>query len=101
MGPCPHPLRQFSAFADTIISFFQATGEGKKSFVLALLRKGIVDIPLMFLLNLALPIYGIVIATPLADAFCCLAANLMFAAYLKGLFEKKASAGEAVSSYTG
>ncbi len=91
----------FSASAYTIISFFQATGEGKKSFVLALLRKGIVDIPLMFLLNLALPIYGIVIATPLADAFCCLAANLMFAAYLKGLFEKKASAGEAVSSYTG
>ena len=75
----------FSASAYTFISFFQATGEGKKSFLLAILRKGIVDIPLMFLLRLVLPIYGIVLATPIADAICCVAANLVFGAYLRRL----------------
>ena len=73
----------FSASAYTIISFFQATGQGRKSFLLAILRKGIVDIPLMFMLNLVLPVYGIVLATPLADALCCAAANMMLIAFLK------------------
>ena len=75
----------FSASAYTYISFFQATGEGSKSFLLAILRKGIVDIPLMFLLRLTLPAVGIVMATPLADALCCAAANFMFAAYMRHL----------------
>ena len=75
----------FSASAYTYISFFQATGEGGKSFLLALLRKGIVDIPLMFLLRLLLPVVGIVMATPLADALCCIVANFLFAAYMRHL----------------
>lgn len=75
----------FSASAYTLISFFQATGEGTKSFLLAILRKGLVDIPLMFLLNGILPIYGIVLATPIADALCCMVANNMFSCYLKNL----------------
>ena len=75
----------FSASAYTYISFFQATGEGGKSFLLALLRKGIVDIPLMFLLRRLLPVMGIVMATPLADALCCVVANLLFAAYMRHL----------------
>ena len=75
----------FSASAYTIISFFQATGDGGKSFLLAILRKGIVDIPLMFLLNAVIPIYGIVMATPIADALCCAVANLMFSAYRRRL----------------
>ena len=77
----------FSASAYTYISFFQAVGEGRKSFLLAILRKGVVDIPLMFLLQSLLPIYGIVMATPIADAICCVAANLLFAAYIKRLHE--------------
>ena len=75
----------FSASAYTYISFFQATGEGRKSFLLAILRKGIVDIPLMFLLRLMLPAVGIVMATPLTDAVCCVVANVMFAAYIRHL----------------
>ena len=50
----------FSACAYACISFFQAVGRGKKSFLLAILRKGILDIPLMFLLQVLYPIYGIV-----------------------------------------
>jgi len=76
----------FSASAYTLISFFQGTGEGTKSFLLAILRKGLVDIPLMFLLNGFLPIYGIVLATPIADMLCCMIANNMFSCYIRGLF---------------
>ena len=50
----------FSACAYAFISFFQAVGSGLKSFVLAILRKGILDIPMMFILNAVYPIYGIV-----------------------------------------
>ena len=64
----------FSAFAYSTISFFQAVGRGKSSLVLALLRKGILDIPLMFILGRFLPTYGYVWATPGADVLCCLTA---------------------------
>lgn len=72
----------FSAAAYTIISFFQATGCGMRSLVLALMRKGVLDIPLMFLLRLAIPVYGIVWATPIADMICCCAAAILFAVFL-------------------
>ena len=75
----------FSASAYTIISFFQATGNGGKSFQLAMLRKGLIDIPLMFALSPLFPVYGIVMATPLADAFCCIAANWMVTLFLRNL----------------
>lgn len=73
----------FSACAYTIISFFQATGYGGKSLLLALLRKGLLDIPLMFLLNQLLPVFGIVCATPIADILCCITALALFGAFLK------------------
>ena len=68
----------FSACAYAFISFFQATGEGMRSFILAILRKGILDIPLMFLLKEIIPIYGIVWATPIADVLCCVVALILF-----------------------
>ncbi len=73
----------FSAFAYTVISFFQATGRGISSFALAVLRKGVIDIPLMFVLRGVIPVYGIVAATPLADVLCCAAAGALFAAFLR------------------
>ncbi|MBQ9686903.1 MAG: hypothetical protein IJV41_10240 [Oscillospiraceae bacterium] len=82
----------FSASAYTYISFFQAVGEGRKSFLLAILRKGVVDIPLMFLLQNLLPIYGIVLATPIADAICCAVAGLTFTAYIKHIRKNSATA---------
>ena len=70
----------FSASAYTVISFFQATGQGGKSFFLATLRKGLVDIPLMFLLSRLIPVFGIVLATPITDILCCLVAQIIFVA---------------------
>ena len=73
----------FSACAYAFISFFQATGKGMKSFLLAILRKGLVDIPLMFILNNAMPIYGIVWATPIADVICCVTAIAFFTSFMR------------------
>ena len=75
----------FSACAYAIISFFQAVGCGLRSFVLAILRKGLLDIPLMFLLRFFSPVYGIVMATPIADIVCCAAAALMYISFLRML----------------
>jgi Na+-driven multidrug efflux pump len=77
-----------SAFAYAIISFFQAVGESKKSFILAILRKGILDIPMMFLLLRLIPVYGIVWATPIADVLCCITAVLLFTAFIRRLFNR-------------
>ena len=72
----------FSACAYTFISFFQATGEAGKSFRLAIMRKGLVDIPLMFALDFFLPRYGLVWATPIADILCCAVAVIMYSGYI-------------------
>ncbi len=77
----------FSAFAYAVISFFQAVGEGKKSFQLALLRKGVVDIPLMFLFSAVNPVYGAVAATPTTDVICFLRAISMLKGHVSCLIE--------------
>ena len=75
----------FSACAYAFISFFQATGRSRKSFVLAILRKGLLDIPMMFILVNAIPIYGIVWATPIADIVCCVVSLVLFTAFIHQL----------------
>ena len=73
----------FSACAYAIISFFQATGKGARSFLLAVLRKGLLDIPMMFLFNLLIPADGIVMATPITDVICCAVALTLLIPFLK------------------
>ena len=73
----------FSAWAYTVISFFQATGKGGRSFALAILRKGVLDIPMMFLLNYLLHATGLVMATPITDVICCAAATALFIRFLR------------------
>ena len=73
----------FSACAYAFISFFQATGMGRRSFLLAILRKGLLDIPMMFALNSLIPLYGIVWATPITDILCCGVSIALFASFLR------------------
>ena len=73
----------FSAWAYTVISFFQATGRTGSALALALLRKGIIDIPLMFLLNTLFKAQGLAAATPAADAVCCVIAVILYTAFMQ------------------
>ena len=76
----------FSAMAYSVISFFQAIGKAGRSLLLALLRKGILDIPLMLLMPLvAKETNGnaIILATPIADIICCIVACVLFFHYTR------------------
>ncbi len=72
----------FSACAYSCISFFQAVGMGKNSFLLAVMRKGVIDIPLMFMLNKIFPIYGAAWATPTAEVLCCIMSIIMICKFM-------------------
>lgn len=50
-----------------LIAVFQGIGGAKQAFVLSILRKGIVDIPLMILLNILWPMYGLMLVQPIME----------------------------------
>ena len=71
----------FSAGAYACISFFQATGHGMRAFLLAIFRKGLLDIPMMFLFRQLLSVYGVVWATPFTDIVCCVLALFLYESF--------------------
>lgn len=74
-----------SACAYTFITFFEATGHKDRALLLAVLRKGALDIPLMYLLRLVIPVYGVVWATPLADGAACVVSLVLFVRFMRTL----------------
>lgn len=72
----------FSACAYTFVSYFQVVGKGKISFILAILRKGAIDIPTMYLLSYFANCTEI-FATPIADVICCVVAITVFKIIIK------------------
>ncbi len=56
------------------IGVFQACGLGKKAFVFALLRKVVLEIPALFLLNYLYPLYGLCLAQPITELVLAIAA---------------------------
>ncbi len=73
----------FSAWAYSCISIFQGVNENRRSLVLALMRKGVLDIPMMFLLRIPFPLSGIVAATPVTDGVVCLAAVILYVRFVR------------------
>lgn len=62
---------------------FQATKETKKALTITLLRKGVIDIPLMLLLNsTALGLYGIILSQPLIDILSALIATPLLISFI-------------------
>ena len=49
---------------------------GKKALLFAILRKVVLEIPLLFLLNRLIPVYGIACAQPIAEFVLSIAAAL-------------------------
>ena len=62
---------------------FQATKQNGKALITILLRKGVIDIPLMIGLNLLIPIYGVVMSQPLVDVIGATIATILYISYLK------------------
>ena len=61
-----------------MITLFQAVGKSRPALVLSVLRKGVVDIPLMLLLNLAFPLIGLAFVQPAAEFIAMAAAILLY-----------------------
>ncbi len=62
---------------------FQATKQNGKALTTILLRKGIVDIPLMIWLNMLIPIYGVVMSQPIVDTLGATIAITLYIFYLR------------------
>ena len=61
-----------------MITLFQAAGESRPALLLSVLRKGLVDIPLMFLLNWALPLTGLAFVHPGTELAAMLVSVMLY-----------------------
>lgn len=66
------------------ISVFQSVGNGKIALLFAILRKIVLEIPLLFLLNAFVPLYGLAYAQAVTEIMLAIAASIM----LKRMFHK-------------
>ena len=73
------PLCSFSYSLNMV---FQATGKKVRSFILSILRKGLLDIPSMFWLKSMYGAVGVVWATPLAECISAVIAIGLFVSFL-------------------
>ena len=75
---------------------FQAMGMGKQSLILSSLRQGVVNIPLLYLMNHFFGLYGIIWTQLVSDALTSVISYLVYRASYKKLFAKQdaVAAGE-------
>lgn len=67
------------------VGVFQACGLGRKALVFALLRKIVLEIPALFVLNALFQVYGLVYAQPLAEFILAITATIVLIRLFKKL----------------
>ena len=67
------------------VGVFQAIGSGKRALIFAVLRKIVLEIPAIILLNLIVPLYGMAFAQFVAEFVLAIAAVIM----LNQIFQTK------------
>ena len=76
------PLCALSYMANTI---FQAAGKRRYSFILSIMRKGVVDIPAMYVFKMLMGLYGVSWATPFAEVTSVVTAAVLYLRFRKEL----------------
>ena len=66
-----------------VITIFQAIGRKVQPLILSMMRKGIIDLPLMFLFNGMSGLTGIAWAIPIADWICFVVSIILIVPYLR------------------
>ena len=61
-----------------LIAVFQGIGDAKQAFFLYLFRKGILDLPLMWLLNKVWTMYGLMLVQPFMEFCGCVIALILY-----------------------
>lgn len=77
----------FMAFCYPIIIQFQAMRKVKAALVTSILRKGVLDIPLLFLMDSLFPLYGCMWVQPIVDGISLIIAGTFYFYMQKGLNE--------------
>lgn len=75
----------FLAVDFSTVGVFQAIGKGKYSLLFAIMRKVILEIPALFILNIVYPIYGIGYAQAVAEVVLAIAAIVILNKIFKEL----------------
>ena len=75
------------------VGVFQACGLGKNAFIFAVLRKIILEIPALYVLNMIYPLYGLAYAQLTAELILSIAAGIV----LIRLFKKLESKNHAIA----
>ncbi len=76
------------------VGVFQACGMGKKALTFAILRKIVLEIPALYLLNHFFPLYGLAYAQLTAECILAIAAVLVLVSIFKRLENKARTAEE-------
>jgi putative MATE family efflux protein len=84
----------FMAMSFMITSMFLATDQGAKAMTLAIFRKGLIDVPLMYLMNSLLPLYGLLWVQPMVDVMSVGLAFALYASFKKQLKQQLAGSSE-------
>lgn len=71
------------------VGIFQATGMGKHAFIFAILRKVVLEIPALCLLNLLFPLYGLAYAQFVAEVVLAIAAVVVLTRLFRRLQKKQ------------
>ena len=71
------------------VGIFQATGMGKHAFIFAILRKVVLEIPALCLLNLLFPLYGLAYAQFVAEVILAIAAVVVLTRLFRRLQKKQ------------
>ena len=76
------PLCALSYMSNTI---FQAAGKRRSSFILSIMRKGVVDIPAMYVFKMLIGLNGVCWATPFAEVTSAITAAILYVKFRREL----------------
>lgn len=74
------------------VGVFQACGMGRKSLIFAVLRKIVLEIPALYLLNRLFPLYGLAYAQTVAEVILAVAAVAVLLRMFRGFRQEEAGA---------
>lgn len=70
---------------------FQAIGRGPQSLLLASCRQGLINLPMQFLLNATVGVYGLISAQPVADVLTAVASLILYSRLARQLAREGAA----------
>ena len=74
----------FMAFCYPMTIQFQAMGKVREALTVSILRKGVLDVPLLFLMDRLSPLYGCMWVQPIVDCISLIIASALYLQMVKG-----------------